>query len=178
MQGRRWPRRTDFSRGLTGRRRRLFGHTASPPCCRPALSLPTRSACAIRAPRCGRTARWSVRSGCAESWQCPKRACDIHVGACPQGAAPGEAVAVPRNVVPDRAARRGSSVPLARPPGYDESPARPDHQASAAVMALSASRMPSPTRPAVAAQWRGMRARAPGSHRYSSGVSGSGAVLS
>src|ERR1700733_9608306 len=68
--------------------------------------------------------------------------------------------------------------PLARPPDYDESSARRDHQVSAAVSALLASRMPSPTSPAVAAQCRGTRARAPGSHRYSSGVNGSGAVLS
>ena len=68
--------------------------------------------------------------------------------------------------------------PLARPPDYDESSARRDHQVSAAVSALSASRMPSPTSPAVAAQCRGTRARAPGSHRYSSRVNGSGAVLS
>ena len=69
-------------------------------------------------------------------------------------------------------------VPLARPPDYDQSSARRDHQASAAVIAPSASRMPSPTSPAVAAQCRGTRARAPGSHRYSSRVNGSGAVLS
>jgi hypothetical protein len=69
-------------------------------------------------------------------------------------------------------------VPLARPPDYDDSSARRDHQASAAVIALSASWMPSPTSPAVAAQCRGTRARAPGSHRCSSRVSGSGAVLS
>ena len=68
-------------------------------------------------------------------------------------------------------------VPLARPPDYDQSSARRDHQASAAVIAPSASRIPSPTSPAVAAQCRGTRARAPGSHRYSSRVSGSGAVL-
>src|SRR5262249_55491372 len=67
---------------------------------------------------------------------------------------------------------------VARPPDYDESSARRDHQASAAVIALFASRMPSPTSPAVAAQCRGTRARAPGSHRYSSRVNGSGAVLS
>ena len=69
-------------------------------------------------------------------------------------------------------------VPLARPPDYDQSSARRDHQASAAVIAPSASRMPSPTSPAVAAQCRGTRARAPGSHRCSSRVNGSGAVLS
>ena len=69
-------------------------------------------------------------------------------------------------------------VPLARPPDYDESSARRDHQASAAVIALSASWMPSPTSPAVAAQCKGIRARAPGSQRCSSRVSGSGAVLS
>ena len=69
-------------------------------------------------------------------------------------------------------------VPLARPPDYDQSSARRDHQASAAVIALSASRMPLPTSPAVAAQCRGIRATAPGSHRCSSRVSGSGAVLS
>src|SRR5262249_24669209 len=68
-------------------------------------------------------------------------------------------------------------VPLARPPDYDESSARRDDQASAALIALSAARMPSPTSPAVAAQCRGTRARAPGSHRYSSRVNGSGAVL-
>ena len=69
-------------------------------------------------------------------------------------------------------------VPLAGPPDYDQSSARRDHQASAAVIAPSASRMPTPTSPAVAAQCRGTRARAPGSHRYSSRVSGSGAELS
>jgi len=71
-----------------------------------------------------------------------------------------------------------SSSPRARPPDYDDSSARRDHQASAAVIALSASLMPSPTSPAVAAQCRGTRARAPGSHRCSSRVNGSGAVLS
>ena len=69
-------------------------------------------------------------------------------------------------------------VLLVRPRDYDESSARRDHQASAAVIALSASWMPSPTSPAVAAQCRGIRARAPGSHRCSSRVSGAGAVLS
>ena len=69
-------------------------------------------------------------------------------------------------------------VPQARPPDYDQSSARRDHQASAAVIAPSASRMPSPTSPAVAAQCRGIRARAPGSQRCSSRVSGSGAVPS
>ena len=69
-------------------------------------------------------------------------------------------------------------VLLVWPRDYEESSARRDHQASAAVVALSASWMPSPTRPAVAAQCRGMRARAPGSHRCSSRVSGAGAVLS
>ena len=69
-------------------------------------------------------------------------------------------------------------VPLARPPDYDDSSARRDHQASAAVIALSASRMPPPTSPAVAAQCKGIRARAPGSQRCSSRVSGSGAVPS
>jgi hypothetical protein len=69
-------------------------------------------------------------------------------------------------------------VPRARPPDYDQSSARRDHQASAAVIAPSASRMPSPTSPAVAAQCRGIRARAPGSQRCSSRVSGSGAVPS
>ena len=64
------------------------------------------------------------------------------------------------------------------PPDYDESSARRDHQASAAVIALSASWMPSPTSPAVAAQCKGIRATAPGSHRCSSRVSGSGAVPS
>ena len=71
-----------------------------------------------------------------------------------------------------------NSSSLARPPDYDESSARRDHQASAAVIALSASGMASPTSPAVAAQCKGTRARAPGSHRYSSRVNGSGAVLS
>ena len=71
-----------------------------------------------------------------------------------------------------------NSSPRARPPDYDESSARRDHQASAAVIALSASWMPSPTSPAVAAQCKGIRARAPGSHRYSSRVRSSGAVLS
>ena len=66
----------------------------------------------------------------------------------------------------------------ARPPDYDESSARRDHQASAAVIALSASWMASPTSPAVAAQCKGTRARAPGSQRCSSRVSGSGAVPS
>ena len=66
----------------------------------------------------------------------------------------------------------------ARPPDYDDSSPRRDHQASAAVIALSASRMPSPTSPAVAAQCKGIRARAPGSQRCSSRVSGSGAVPS
>ena len=66
----------------------------------------------------------------------------------------------------------------ARPPDYDDSSPRRDHQASAVVIALSASRMPSPASPAVAAQCKGIRARAPGSQRYSSRVSGSGAVLS
>ena len=69
-----------------------------------------------------------------------------------------------------------ASVP--EPPDYDESSARRDHQASAAVIALSASWMPSPTSPAVAAQCKGTRARAPGSQRCSSRVSGSGAVPS
>jgi hypothetical protein len=77
-----------------------------------------------------------------------------------------------------RFSRRRTPVPERGRPGYDESSARRDHQASAAVIALSASRMPSPTSPAVAAQCRGTRARAPGSHRYSSRVNGSGAVLS
>jgi hypothetical protein len=71
-----------------------------------------------------------------------------------------------------------NSSPRARPPDYDDSSARRDHQASAAVIALSASRMPSPTSPAVAAQCKGIRARAPGSQRCSSRVSGSGAVPS
>ena len=71
-----------------------------------------------------------------------------------------------------------NSSPRARPPDYDESSARRDHQASAAVIALSASWMPSPTSPAVAAQCKGTRARAPGSQRCSSRVSGSGAVPS
>ena len=71
-----------------------------------------------------------------------------------------------------------NSSPRARPPDYDESSARRDHQASAAVIALSASWMPSPTSPAVAAQCKGIRARAPGSQRCSSRVSGSGAVPS
>ena len=66
----------------------------------------------------------------------------------------------------------------ARPPDYDESSARRDHQASAAIIALSASWMPSPTSPAVAAQCKGTRATAPGSQRCSSRVSGSGAVPS
>ena len=66
----------------------------------------------------------------------------------------------------------------ARPPDYDESSARRDHQASAAVIALSASWMLSPTSPAVAAQCKGTRARAPGSQRCSSRVNGSGAVPS
>jgi len=73
---------------------------------------------------------------------------------------------------------RENSSPRARPPDYDDSSARRDHQASAAVIALSAWRMPSPTSPAVAAQCKGIRARAPGSQRCSSGVSGSGAVPS
>ena len=55
-----------------------------------------------------------------------------------------------------------NSSPLARPPDYDQSSARRDHQASAAVIAPSASRMLSPTSPAVAAQCRGTRARARG----------------
>jgi hypothetical protein len=71
-----------------------------------------------------------------------------------------------------------NSSPRARPPDYDESSARRDHQASAAVIALSASRMSPPTSPAVAAQCKGTRARAPGSQRRSSRVSGSGAVPS
>ena len=71
-----------------------------------------------------------------------------------------------------------NSSPRARPPDYDQSSARRDHQASAAVIALSASRMPSPTSPAVAAQCKGTRATAPGSQRCSSRVSGSGAVPS
>jgi hypothetical protein len=71
-----------------------------------------------------------------------------------------------------------NSSPRSRPPDYDESSARRDHQASAAVIALSASWMPSPTSPAVAAQCKGTRARAPGSQRCSSRVSGSGAVPS
>jgi hypothetical protein len=71
-----------------------------------------------------------------------------------------------------------NSSPRARPPDYDESSARRDHQASAAVIALSASWMPSPTSPAVAAQCKGIRATAPGSQRCSSRVSGSGAVPS
>jgi hypothetical protein len=80
---------------------------------------------------------------------------------------------------PVGASQAGAAVPSgARPPDYDESSARRDHQASAAVIALSASWMPSPTSPAVAAQCRGTRARAPGSHRCSSRVNGSGAVLS
>jgi hypothetical protein len=70
------------------------------------------------------------------------------------------------------------SLDRARPPDYDESSARRDHQVSAPVSAFSASRIPSPTSPAVAAQCRGTRANAPGSHRYSSRVNGSGAVLS
>ena len=49
--------------------------------------------------------------------------------------------------------------PRARPPDYEESSARRDHQASAAVIALSASCMPLPTSPAVAAQCKGTRAR-------------------
>jgi hypothetical protein len=65
-----------------------------------------------------------------------------------------------------------------RPPDYDESSARRDHQASAAVIALSASWMPSPRSPAVAAQCKGTRVRAPGSQRCSSLVSDSGAVPS
>jgi hypothetical protein len=73
---------------------------------------------------------------------------------------------------------RENSRPRAGPPDYDESSARRDHQASAAVIALSASRMSPPTSPAVAAQCRGIRARAPGSQRCSSRVSGSGAVRS
>ena len=71
-----------------------------------------------------------------------------------------------------------NSSPRARPPDYDDSSARRDHQASATVIALSASRMPPPTSPAVAAQCRGTSARAPGSQRCSSRVSGSGAVPS
>ncbi len=71
-----------------------------------------------------------------------------------------------------------NSSPRARPPDYDDSSARRDHQASAAVIALSASWMPSPVSPAVAAQCKGIRAKAPGSQRCSSGVSGSGAVPS
>ena len=54
-----------------------------------------------------------------------------------------------------------NSSPRARPPDYDESSARRDHQASAAVIAPSASRMPSPTSPAVAAQCRGTRSHSP-----------------
>jgi len=75
-------------------------------------------------------------------------------------------------------ARPGTPGPRAGPPGYDDSSARRDHQASAAVSALSASPMPPPASPAVAARCRGMRARAPGSQRCSSRVSGSGAVPS
>jgi hypothetical protein len=69
------------------------------------------------------------------------------------------------------------SVPRARPPDYDDSSARRDHQASAALIARSASSTPSRS-PAVAAQCKGIRARAPGSQRRSSRVSGSGAVPS
>src|SRR5690349_15722098 len=69
-------------------------------------------------------------------------------------------------------------VDIEGPPDYDDSSARRDHQASAAVIALSASRMSPPTSPAVAAQCRGIRARAPGSQRCSSRVNGSGAVPS
>jgi hypothetical protein len=65
-----------------------------------------------------------------------------------------------------------------KPPDYDDSSARRDHQASAAVIALSAWRMSPPTSPAVAAQCRGTRASAPGSQRCSSGVNGFGAVPS
>jgi hypothetical protein len=65
-----------------------------------------------------------------------------------------------------------------KPPDYGDSSARRDHQASAAVIALSAWWMSVPTSPAVAAQCKGTRARAPGSQWCSSGVSGSGAVLS
>jgi hypothetical protein len=65
-----------------------------------------------------------------------------------------------------------------KPPDYGDSSARRDHQASAAVIALSAWWMSLPTSPAVAAQCKGTRARAPGSQRCSSGVSGSGAVPS
>ena len=68
--------------------------------------------------------------------------------------------------------------PRARPPDYDDSSARRDHQPSAAVIALSAWWIESPTSPAVAAQCRGTRASAPGSQRCSSRVSGSGAVPS
>ncbi len=67
---------------------------------------------------------------------------------------------------------------LVRYINYDDSSARRDHQASAALIALSASSTPSPTSPAVAAQCKGTRARAPGSQRCSSGVRGSGAVRS
>ncbi len=76
------------------------------------------------------------------------------------------------------ALRRADIDLSAGPPDYDESSARRDHQASAAVIAFSASLMPSPTSPAVAAQCKGIRARAPGSQRCSSRVSGSGAVPS
>ena len=78
-----------------------------------------------------------------------------------------EAAARPRTPVPERGRRTTTRVQ----PGSD-------HQASAAVIALSASWMPSPTSPAVAAQCNGTRARAPGSQRCSSRVSGSGAIPS
>jgi hypothetical protein len=71
-----------------------------------------------------------------------------------------------------------NSSPPSAVADYDESSARRDHQASAAVIAVSAAWMPSSMSPAVAAQCRGIRARAPGSHRCSSRVNGSGAVLS
>ena len=76
-----------------------------------------------------------------------------------------------------RSSAERTSVRPSAPPDYDESSARRDRQASAAVIALSASRM-SLMSPAVAAQCKGIRARAPGSQRCSSRVSGSGAVLS
>ena len=76
-----------------------------------------------------------------------------------------------------RSSAERTSVRPSAPPDYDESSARRDRQAAAAVIALSASRM-SLMSPAVAAQCKGIRARAPGSQRCSSRVSGSGAVLS
>src|SRR5215468_569384 len=79
---------------------------------------------------------------------------------------------------PPRFSHLRAPVLLARPPDYEESSARRDHQVSAAVIALSASGMLPPTSPAVAAQCRGTRASAPGSHRYSSRVNGCGAVRS